>query len=72
MNIEELRDCCFAVKNAEECTPFGKDVLVYKITYGSLSRLIMDIRIRDLITVNSSPYALIVYGKLGFTATSIE
>lgn len=31
MNIEELRDYCLALKNAEECTPFGEDVLVYKI-----------------------------------------
>lgn len=26
----------------------------------------------DKITVNSSPYALEIYGKLGFTATSVE
>lgn len=31
MNIEELRNYCVAIKNAEECTPFGEDVLVYKI-----------------------------------------
>ena len=31
MNIEELRDHCLAIKKAEECTPFGDDVLVYKI-----------------------------------------
>ena len=31
MNIEELRDYCLAIKNAEECTPFGEDILVYKI-----------------------------------------
>lgn len=31
MNIEELRDHCLAIKNVEECTPFGKDVMVYKI-----------------------------------------
>ena len=31
MNIEELRTHCLAVKNAEECTPFGEDTLVYKI-----------------------------------------
>ena len=31
MNIEELRSHCLAIKNAEECTPFGEDVLVYKI-----------------------------------------
>jgi predicted DNA-binding protein (MmcQ/YjbR family) len=31
MNIEELRNHCLAVKNAEECTPFGDDVPVYKI-----------------------------------------
>ena len=31
MNIEELRGYCLAVKYAEECTPFGEDVLVYKI-----------------------------------------
>ena len=31
MNIEELRDCCLAVKNAEECTSFGEDFLSYKI-----------------------------------------
>ena len=31
MNIEELRSHCLAVKNVEECTPFGEDVMVYKI-----------------------------------------
>lgn len=31
MNIEELRNHCLAIKNAEECTPFGEDVIVYKI-----------------------------------------
>lgn len=31
MNIEELRNHCLAIKNAEECTPFGEDVLVYKV-----------------------------------------
>ena len=31
MNIEELRNHCLAVKGAEECTPFGEDVLVYKV-----------------------------------------
>jgi len=31
MNIEELRSHCLAVKNVEECTPFGDDVMVYKI-----------------------------------------
>lgn len=31
MNIEDLRNCCLAIKNAEECTPFGEDVMVYKI-----------------------------------------
>jgi len=31
MNIEELRTHCLAIKNVEECTPFGEDVLVYKI-----------------------------------------
>ena len=31
MNIEELRNYCLAIKNVEECTPFGEDVLVYKI-----------------------------------------
>jgi predicted DNA-binding protein (MmcQ/YjbR family) len=31
MNIEELRNHCLTVKNAEECTPFGEDVMVYKI-----------------------------------------
>lgn len=31
MNIEELRDCCLAVKNAEECTTFGEDFPSYKI-----------------------------------------
>ena len=31
MNIEELRDCCLAVKNAEECTSFGEDFMSYKI-----------------------------------------
>jgi predicted DNA-binding protein (MmcQ/YjbR family) len=31
MNIEELRKHCLAIKNVEECTPFGDDVLVYKI-----------------------------------------
>jgi len=31
MNIEELRYHCLAIKNVEESTPFGDDVLVYKI-----------------------------------------
>jgi predicted DNA-binding protein (MmcQ/YjbR family) len=31
MNIEELRNHCLAVKNVEECTPFGDDTMVYKI-----------------------------------------
>jgi len=31
MNIEELRNYCLAIKNVEECTPFGEDVLVYKV-----------------------------------------
>lgn len=31
MNIEELRNHCLAIKNVEECTPFGEDILVYKI-----------------------------------------
>ena len=31
MNIEELRNHCLAIKNAEECTPFGEDVMVYKV-----------------------------------------
>ena len=31
MNIEELRSHCLAVKKVEECTPFGEDIMVYKI-----------------------------------------
>jgi predicted DNA-binding protein (MmcQ/YjbR family) len=31
MNIEELRSHCLAIKKVEECTPFGEDVIVYKI-----------------------------------------
>jgi predicted DNA-binding protein (MmcQ/YjbR family) len=31
MNIEELRNHCLAIKKSEESTPFGDDVLVYKI-----------------------------------------
>lgn len=31
MNIEDLRDHCLAIRNAEECTPFGEDVMVYKV-----------------------------------------
>ena len=31
MNIEELRDCCLAVKNAEEHFSFGEDFPSYKI-----------------------------------------
>jgi len=31
MNVEELRNHCLAVKNAEECTPFGEDTMVYKV-----------------------------------------
>lgn len=31
MNIEELRDYCLAVKGAEESTPFGEDIIVYKV-----------------------------------------
>lgn len=33
MNIEELRNCCLAIKHVEECTPFGEDVMVYKIMH---------------------------------------
>lgn len=31
MHIEELRDCCPAIKKAEECTSLGKDLISYKI-----------------------------------------
>lgn len=31
MNIEELRNCCLAVKGAEESTSLGEDLLSYKI-----------------------------------------
>ena len=31
MNIEDLRKHCLAIKNVEECTPFGEDTMVYKI-----------------------------------------
>jgi predicted DNA-binding protein (MmcQ/YjbR family) len=31
MNIEELRNHCLAVKDVEECMPFGKDTVVYKV-----------------------------------------
>jgi predicted DNA-binding protein (MmcQ/YjbR family) len=31
MNLEELRNHCLAIKNVEECSPFGDDVVVYKI-----------------------------------------
>ncbi len=31
MNIEELRAHCLAVRGVEECTPFGEDVMVYKV-----------------------------------------
>ena len=31
MNIEELRNHCLAIKNAEESTSFGDDMLVYKV-----------------------------------------
>lgn len=31
MNIEELRDCCLAIKNAEECTSLGEDLISYEI-----------------------------------------
>jgi predicted DNA-binding protein (MmcQ/YjbR family) len=31
MNIEELRNHCLAIKDVEECTPFGEDVMVYKV-----------------------------------------
>jgi predicted DNA-binding protein (MmcQ/YjbR family) len=31
MNIEELRNHCLAIKNSEECTPFGDDTMVYKV-----------------------------------------
>lgn len=31
MNIEDLRNHCLAIKNAEECTPFGEDIMVYKV-----------------------------------------
>ena len=31
MNIEELRNHCLTIKNVAECTPFGDDVMVYKV-----------------------------------------
>ena len=31
MNIEVLRDYCLSKKGVEETTPFGDDVLVYKV-----------------------------------------
>lgn len=31
MNIEEFRELCLRVPGAEECMPFGDDVLVFKI-----------------------------------------
>lgn len=31
MNLEELRNCCLAVKGAEECTSLGEDLLSYKV-----------------------------------------
>ncbi len=31
MNIEDLRNYCLTIKNAQECTPFSEDVIVYKI-----------------------------------------
>ena len=31
MNIEQLREYCLSIKGASESTPFGDDVLVYKV-----------------------------------------
>ncbi len=31
MNIEELREYCLSLKNAEEAMPFGPDILLFKI-----------------------------------------
>lgn len=31
MNLEELRDHCLAIKQVEECTPFGENLISYKI-----------------------------------------
>lgn len=31
MNIEELRDFCLSLPQAEECMPFGDDILVFKV-----------------------------------------
>jgi len=31
MNIEQLRECCLAVRGVEECLPFDEDTPVYKI-----------------------------------------
>jgi predicted DNA-binding protein (MmcQ/YjbR family) len=31
VNIEELRDYCLSLPDAEEAQPFGPDVLVYKV-----------------------------------------
>ena len=31
MNIEEVRDYCLKLKNAEESFPFGEDTLVFKV-----------------------------------------
>lgn len=31
MNIEDLRNCCLAIKNAKECTPFKENIRIYEI-----------------------------------------
>ena len=31
MNIDELRECCLAVKGAYECMPFDDDTVVFKV-----------------------------------------
>jgi predicted DNA-binding protein (MmcQ/YjbR family) len=31
MNVEELREHCLAIKEAEECMPFDDDTMVYKV-----------------------------------------
>jgi hypothetical protein len=30
MNIEELQKHCLAIKNIEDCTPFGEKTMVYR------------------------------------------
>jgi len=51
MNIEELRHHCLSIKNAEECMPFGDDVIVYKVMNKMFAYFPLNPKNNDFFTV---------------------